>query len=161
MKNIKIYVSLLLCFIMILSVFSACSTGDTETVSSEKVLINGKETNTVEASLGAFEGKQGDYIEFIFTEPTDVNAVYIIEKTANIRQFNIFAKIGGKYRLVYTGKNVLTDNCRFNTVKAEAIKFSVVNTDIQKTRFIIQGISIYNIKDGYEDTTLPVLKEKK
>ncbi len=144
---------------MTVSVFSSCSKGNAEIAESEKVFINGKEADTVEASLGAFEGKQGDYIEFIFKEPTDVNAVYIIEKTANIRQFNIFAKVGGKYRLVYTGKNVLTDNCRFNTVKAEAIKFSVVNTDIQNNNFIIHGISIYNIKDGYEDTTLPVIKE--
>ena len=131
-------------------VFSSCKESDNEnaivdviTLASE-VGINGKKTNTVEASMGAFKGSQGDYIEFFFNEPVTFDSFFINEKTTSIRQYNIYAMVGGKYELIHTGKHVTIENIALETVTATAIKFVVVNTEIGNDEFIIQGISAYN-----------------
>ncbi len=117
---------------------------------AERVAINGKDADTVEAKMGAFQGKQGDYIEFFLSEPKEINTVFINEKTATIRQYNIFAEIDGKYTLVHTGKHVFSENIYFDTVTATAIKVQIVNTEIGNDNFIIQGINAYNLP---QDTT--------
>ncbi len=149
MKTIKLF-SLLIAVLMI---FSSCGKDSENRVvdviqKAAIVNINGTEQNTVEAFLGAFEGKQGDYIEFRFAEPQTFNTVFITEKTATVRQFNIYAEIDGKYTLIHTGKHILQDNIVFEEVTASAFKFEVVNTQIGNDHFIIQGISAYNITEG-------------
>lgn len=158
MKNTKRYISLLMCLIMTFSAFSSCRQKVYNALDGATVIINGEEVNTVEASMGAYEGKQGDSIEFIFDEPKTINSVYVIEKTANIRQFNIYLMTDGKYKLVYTGKEVLQDYCKFNEETATALKFTVVNTDIKNNSFIIQGISAYRLEGDLGLTTLPAEK---
>ncbi len=134
----------ILCF-----AFSSCKEAENEnaivdviTLASE-VGINGEKVNTVEASMGAFKGSQGDYIEFFFDEPVTFNSFFINEKTTSIRQYNIYAMTDGKYELIHTGKHVTIENIALEPVTATAVKFVVVNTEIGNDEFIIQGISAY------------------
>ena len=113
---------------------------------AEAVLINGKEVDTVEASMGAFEGKQGDYIEFRFSEEQTFNTVFINEKSASVRQYNIFAEVDGEFKLIYTDKLIINENIAIEETTATALRFQVVNTEIGNDNFTIQGISAYNIE---------------
>lgn len=144
--------SLVLALICIISLCS-CSEEDTERVEdiitiADTVSINGEAVDTVEARMGAFEGSQGDYIEFKFTEAQTFNTVFINEKTTSIRQFNIYAEVDGQYMLIYTGKNVLNIEIPVEETTATAIKFEVVNTEIGNDAFTIIGISAYNIQEN-------------
>lgn len=144
--------SLLLALICILSLCS-CGEDDTERVEdiitiADTVSINGEAVDTVEARMGAFEGSQGDYIEFKFTEAQTFNTVFINEKTTSIRQFNIYAEVDGQYMLIYTGKNVLNVEIPVEETTATAIKFEVVNTEIGNDVFTVIGISAYNIQEN-------------
>ncbi len=134
--------------LLIICLLSSCG-GDriVDIISTaETVLINGKEVDTVEASMGAFQGKQGDYIEFRFPEEQTFNTVFINEKTASVRQYNIFAEIEGKFKLIYTDKLILNENIAVEETTATALKIQIVNTEIGNDNFIIQGISAYNIE---------------
>ncbi|MGN0526545.1 MAG: hypothetical protein ACI4IF_03845 [Acutalibacteraceae bacterium] len=143
-------ICLVLCLILTVCTFSSCryNGGVTDVTTAEKtVYINGEEVDTVEANLGAFQGKMGDYIEFKFNEPQTFNTVFITEKTTTIRQFNIFVlDETGNYKLVYTGKNVFNENITIDTVTTTAVKVTIVNTQIDKDEFIVQGINIYNLE---------------
>lgn len=152
MKKIKNLVLLIL-FVILLGAFSGCSNNEENRITdiigeASAVYINGEQIDTVEAALGAFEGKQGNYIEFTFSEPQTFNTVFIAEKTAVVRQYNIYAKVDGEYMLVHTGKHILQDNITFDEVTATAFKLEIVNTQIGNDNFIIQGISAYNISKG-------------
>ncbi len=149
---IKKILSALLSIAVLITLFSACGNTKKEKITdilrdANQVLINGEASNTVEASLGAFEGEQGAFIEFIFPEERTFNTIYIIEKTATVRQFNIYAEIEGKYKLIYTGKNILNENIVVDTVSATALKLEIINTQIGDNHFIIQGVSVYDIKE--------------
>ncbi len=135
--------------ILILSLFSSCGGEKIVDVvnTAESVLITGKEVNTVEAAMGAFQGKQGDYIEFRFSEEQTFNTVFINEKSTTVRQFNIFAEVDGSFKLIHTGKLILNENIPVEETTATAIKIQIVNTDIGNDNFVIQGISAYNIKE--------------
>lgn len=152
MKKILLKGFCLLCVINLLfGTFSGCNGSSDEGVSdiitaADEVYINGTLTDTVEARTGAFQGKQGDYIEFRFDEPWMFNTVFINEKTATIRQYNIYAEIDGKYTLVHTGKNVLQENIVVEPVMVTGFKLEIVNTAIGDDNFVIQGISAYYIK---------------
>ena len=152
MKKIKI-IALLIALFTIVYVFSACSNNDKNEIvniiqNAEKVYINEVENTTVEAYLGAFEGSQGDFIEFKFTEPQTFNTVFIAEKTATVRQYNIYAEVDGKYKLVHTGKHIFQENITLEETTATALKLEIVNTQIGDDHFIIQGVSAYNIPEG-------------
>ncbi len=140
----------LLCLLTALCVFCSCSK-KTEIKdvlrTAQAVLINGTESDTVEARMGAFQGKQGDKIEFIFDEPHKVNTVYIAEKTATVRQFNIYARVDGKYMLVYTDKLITGQNLQFETVTADALQVEILNTELGNDHFIIQGVSAYEFTE--------------
>lgn len=146
--------ALLLCLVLLFS-FSSCKNKNKDekpfiediVQNASAVYINGKQTDTLEASYGAFEGKQGDYIEFRFANPQKINTVLITEKTATVRQFNIFATIDGKETLIYTGKHILQENIQFEAVDATALKIQIVNTQIGNNNFIIQGINAYNLTE--------------
>ena len=145
----------LLAVLLALTALAGCSRGENGRVTdvasaAQTVRINGVIADTVEAQSGAFEGKQGDTIEFEFAEPEEFNTVFIIEKTTTVRQFNIYAKVDGMYQLVYTGKRIVSENCVFDTVKATALKVEILNTEIGDDHFIIQGISAYKLG---EETT--------
>lgn len=149
MKRIK-FISLLVALVLLVTAFSGCGKADENKIidiiqGAETVIVKGVQTDTIEASMGAFQGKQGDYIEFRFDEPQTFNTVFITEKTATVRQFNIYAEIEGKYTLVHTGKVILQENITIDTVTADALKLEIVNTQIGNDNFIIQSISAYNI----------------
>lgn len=148
--KMKRSICLVLCLILTICTLSSCryNGGVTDVTTAEKtVYINGEEVDTVEASLGAFQGKMGDYIEFKFNEPQTFNTVFITEKTTTIRQFNIFIlDETGNYKLVYTGKNVFNEDITIDTVTTTAVKVTIVNTQIDKDEFIVQGINIYNLE---------------
>lgn len=139
--------------LLIICLFSACG-GDriVDIVSTAKtVLINGEAVDTVEASMGAFQGKQGDYIEFRFDEAQTFNTVFINEKSTSVRQYNIFAEVDGEYKLIYTDKLIINENISVEETTATALKIQIVNTEIGNDNFIIQGVNAYNIevvKDG-------------
>ena len=135
--------------ILIICLFSSCG-GEriTDVISTaETVLINGEEVDTVEASMGAFQGKQGDYIEFRFPEEQTFNTVFISEKSTTVRQFNIFAEVDGRFKLIYTSKLIVNENIQVEETTATALKVQIVNTEIGKDNFIIQGISAYNLEE--------------
>ena len=149
MKRIK-FPPLLVAIVLLVTAFSGCGKADENKIidiiqGAETVIVKGVQTDTIEASMGAFQGKQGDYIEFRFDEPQTFNTVFITEKTATVRQFNIYAEIEGKYTLVHTGKVILQENITIDTVTADALKLEIVNTQIGNDNFIIQSISAYNI----------------
>ncbi len=133
---------------LLISVISSCGRDRIVDIIStaETVLINGEAVDTVEASMGAFQGKQGDYIEFRFSEEQTFNTVFINEKTTSVRQYNIFAEIDGEFRLIYTDKLILNENISVEETTATAIKIQIVNTEIGNDNFIIQGVSAYNIE---------------
>ena len=135
--------------ILITCLFSSCG-GEriVDVVSTaEAVLINGEEVDTVEASMGAFQGKQGDYIEFRFPEEQTFNTVFINEKSTSVRQYNIFAEVDGRFKLIYTDKLIVNDNIKVEETTATALKIQIVNTEIGNDNFIIQGVSAYNIEE--------------
>ena len=134
--------------ILIICLFSSCGNDRIVDIIStaEAVLINGEAVGTVEASMGAFQGKQGDYIEFRFPEKQTFNTVFINEKTTSVRQYNIFAEIDGEFRLIHTDKLILNENIAVKETTATAIKIQIVNTEIGNDNFIIQGVSVYNIE---------------
>ena len=148
MKKYLKLINIFLCLLLLIMSLCSCSQKREKIVdvisTASSVFINGEQSETVEASMGAFKGKQGDSIEFRFDEPQDFNTVFITEKTATVRQFNIFAEIDGKFQLIYTGKLITAENITFETVTATAFKFTVVNTEIGSDEFVIQGISAYN-----------------
>ena len=150
MKRIKI-ISLVLALVCIIS-FCSCGKDKEDRIEdiitiADSVSINGENVDTVEARMGAFEGSQGDYIEFKFSEAQTFNTVFINEKTTSIRQFNIYAEVDGQYMLIYTGKNVFNNEIAVEETTATAIKFEVVNTEIGNDAFTIIGISAYNIEE--------------
>ncbi len=138
------------CIILIICLFSSCGGNRIEDIitSAETVLINGEAVDTVEASMGAFQGKQGDYIEIRFPEEQTFNTVFINEKSTTIRQYNIFAEVDGKFKLIHTDKLILNENIAVEETTATAIKVQIVNTEIGNDNFIIQGISAYNIEEN-------------
>ena len=73
------------CIVLILTLFTSCGGEKIVDVvnNAETVLINGNEVDTVEASMGAFQGKQGDYIEFRFEDEQTFNTVFINEKSTS------------------------------------------------------------------------------
>lgn len=148
MKKYLKLISIFICLLLLITSLCSCSQKREKIVdvisTATSVFINGEQNETVEASMGAFKGKQGDSIEFRFEEPQEFNTVFITEKTATVRQFNIFAEIDGKFQLIYTGKLITAENITFETVTATAFKFTVVNTEIGSDEFVIQGISAYN-----------------
>ena len=151
MKATRI-ISLLLALVCILSL-CGCGEDDTNRVEdiitiADSVSINGETVDTVEARMGAFEGSQGDYIEFKFSEAQTFNTVFVNEKTTSIRQFNIYAEVDGQYKLIYTGKNVFNNEIAVEETTATAIKFEVVNTEIGNDAFTVIGISAYNIQEN-------------
>ena len=152
MKMNKI-LALLMAICLFVTLLSGCDKNKKEKIidiirDAETVIVKGIKTDTVEAALGAFEGKQGDYIEFRFDEPQTFNTVFITEKTATIRQYNIYAEIDGKATLIHTGKHILNENISVDETTASAIKIEVVNTEIGNDHFVIQGVSAYNIPKG-------------
>ncbi len=134
--------------ILIICLFSSCGGNRIVDIIStaETVLINGEAVDTVEASMGAFQGKQGDYIEFRFSEEQTFNTVFINEKSASVRQYNIFAEVDGEFKLIYTDKLIINENIAVEETTATALKIQIVNTEIGNDNFIIQGISAYNIE---------------
>lgn len=134
--------------ILISCLFSSCGGNRIVDIISnaETVLINGEAVDTVEASMGAFQGKQGDYIEFRFSEEQTFNTVFINEKSASVRQYNIFAEVDGEFKLIYTDKLIINENIAVEETTATALKIQIVNTEIGNDNFIIQGISAYNIE---------------
>lgn len=134
--------------ILIVCLFASCGGNRIVDIVStaQTVLINGEVADTVEASMGAFQGKQSDYIEFRFPEEQTFNTIFINEKTASIRQFNIFAEVDGEFRLIYTDKLIINENIAVEETTATAIRIEIVNTEIGNDNFIIQGVSAYNIE---------------
>ena len=134
--------------LLVICLFSSCGGNRVEDIiaTAETVIVKGEVVDTVEASMGAFQGKQGDYIEFRFDEPQTFNTVFINEKTASVRQFNIFAEVNGKYKLIFTDKLIINENIAVEDTTATAIKIQIVNTEIGNDNFIIQGVSAYNIE---------------
>ena len=134
--------------ILIICIFSSCGGNRVVDIVSnaETVLINGETVDTVEASMGAFQGKQGDYIEFRFNEEQTFNIVFINEKSTSVRQYNIFAEVDGEFMLIYTDKLIINENIAVEETTATALKIQIVNTEIGNDNFIIQGISAYNIE---------------
>ncbi len=152
MKTNKI-LTLLIATCLLVTLLSGCSKNKKEKIidiiqEAETVIVKGVQADTVEASLGAFEGKQGDYIEFRFDKQQTFNTIFITEKTATIRQYNIYAEIDGKTTLIFTGKHILNENITLDETTASAIKLEVVNTQIGNDHFVIQGVSAYNIPKG-------------
>ena len=135
--------------ILIICLFSSCGGERIVDIvnTAETVLINGEEVDTVEASMGAFQGKQGDYIEFRFPEEQTFNTVFINEKSTTVRQYNIYAEVDGKFKLIHTDKLIINDNISVEKTTATAIKIEIVNTEIGNDNFIIQGVSAYNIEE--------------
>ena len=154
MKKYLKLTSVFLSLLLLIASLCSCSQKREKIVdvisTASSVFINGEQNETVEASMGAFKGKQGDSIEFRFGEPQEFNTFFITEKTATVRQFNIFAEIDGEFQLIYTGKLITAENITFETVTATAFKFTVVNTEIGQNEFIIQSISAYNIEQSAE-----------
>ncbi len=144
-------ISVILCLILIGSIFSGCKKDEnrvTDIIQEATIVsINGIQVDTIEAAMGAFSGKQGDYIEFRFSELQTINTFFIIEKTTTVRQYNVYAEVDGRYKLVHTGKNIFPENIIIEPVTASAIKVEIVNTQIGDDNFTIQGISAYNIKE--------------
>ncbi len=138
----------LFCLLLALCLFTSCGREKITDVvnNAEIVLINGKEVDTVEAAMGAFQGKQGDYIEFRFDEEQTFNTVFINEKSTSVRQYNIYAEVDGKFKLIYTNKLIVNENIPVETTTATALKIEIVNTEIGNDNFIIQGVSAYNIE---------------
>lgn len=134
--------------VLIICLFTSCGGNRVEDiiVSAETVIVNGEVVDTVEASMGAFQGKQGDYIEFRFPEKQTFNTVFINEKTTSVRQYNIFAEVDGEFKLIYTDKLILNENIAVEETTATAIKIQIVNTEIGNDNFIIQGVSAYKIE---------------
>lgn len=96
--------------------------------------------------MGAFQGKQGDYIEFRFDEEQTFNTVFINEKSTSVRQYNIFAEVDGEFKLIHTDKLIINENIAVEETTATALKIQIVNTEIGNDNFIIQGVSAYNIE---------------
>ena len=151
MKKAFNFISIFLCLAILITTLCGCSQKREKIVDvitlATAVYVCGEQVETVEASMGAFKGKQGDSIEFRFDEPQEFNTVFITEKTATVRQFNISAEIDGEFQLIYTGKLLMAENITFDAVTATAFKFTVVNTEIGNDEFIIQGINAYNITE--------------
>lgn len=154
MKKAFKSVSFLLLLVIILSLLASCGSGKggiTEVISlAESVKINGEAVDTVEARMGAFQGKQGDYIEFFFNEEITFDSFFINEKTTSVRQFNIYVLENDKYKLVHTGKSITIENIRFDeSISTTAVKLVIVNTEIGE-EFIIQGVSAYDTSNVSE-----------
>lgn len=142
-----------ICILLIICLFSSCGGDKIVDVvnNAETVLVNGKEVDTVEAYMGAFQGKQGDYIEFRFSEEQTFNTVFINEKSTSVRQYNIFAEVDGEFKLIYTDKLIFNENIAVEETTATALKIQIVNTEIGNDNFIIQGVSAYNIEQKQGD----------
>ena len=151
MKKAFNFISIFLCLAILITTLCGCSQKREKIVDvitlATAVYVCGEQVETVEASMGAFKGKQGDSIEFRFDEPQEFNTVFITEKTATVRQFNISAEIDGEFQLIYTGKLLMAENITFDAVTDTDFKFTVVNTEIGNDEFIIQGINAYNITE--------------
>ena len=134
--------------ILIICLFSSCGGNRIIDIvtTAETVLINGEAVNTVEASMGAFQGKQGDYIEFRFNKEQTFNTIFINEKSTSVRQYNVFAEVDGEFKLIYTDKLIVNENIAVEETTATALKIQIVNTEIGNDNFIIQGVSAYNIE---------------
>lgn len=134
--------------ILIICIFSSCGGNRIIDIvtTAETVLINGEAVNTVEASMGAFQGKQGDYIEFRFNKEQTFNTIFINEKSTSVRQYNVFAEVDGEFKLIYTDKLIVNENIAVEETTATALKIQIINTEIGNDNFIIQGVSAYNIE---------------
>ena len=97
MKKAFNFIGIFLCLVILITALCSCSQKREKIVDvitlATSVYVCGEKSETVEAFMGAFKGKQGDSIEFYFDEPQTFNTVFITEKTATVRQFNISAEI--------------------------------------------------------------------
>lgn len=130
----------------------SCGKGNEERIEdiitlAESVEINGKRVDTVEAKMGAFQGKQGDYIEFFFSEEQTFNTIFITEKTTSIRQFNVYADVNGDYKLIHTGNHVFNNEIAVEETTTTAIKIHILNTEIGNDNFAVTGISAYKLEE--------------
>ena len=102
MKKALKLTSVILCFAVLVLILCGCSQKREKIVdvitTATSVYVCGEKNETVEASMGAFKGKQGDFIEFRFDEPQTFNTVFITEKTVTVRQYNLYAEIDGEYQ---------------------------------------------------------------
>ena len=150
MKRIR-FISPIIAVVIIISLCSCGKENETRVEDiialAESVEINGKTADTVEAKMGAFEGKQGDYIEFFFSEEQTFNTVFITEKTTSVRQFNIYADVDGDYKLIYTGKHILNNEIAVEETTTTAIKIHILNTEIGNDKFAVTGISAYKLEE--------------
>ncbi len=149
MKRLTSLIILMVCSVML---FTACGKESPKPIkdiitNAQSVKINGDTVDTVEASMGAFQGKQGDSIEFIFSEEQTFNTVFINEKTTAVRQYNIYALVNGKYKLIHTGKHITIENITIEPITTTAVKLVIVNTEIGNDNFTIQGVSLYNTEN--------------
>ena len=60
--------------------------------------------------------------------------------------FNVFAEVDGRFKLIYTDKLILNENITVEETTATALKIQIVNTEIGNDNFIIQGVSAYYIE---------------
>ncbi len=139
--------------VSVIFLFSSCGSKSsvTDVVSNaSSVNINGTDVTTVEARLGAFSGKSGDYIEFKFDEPQKINSIFINEKTAAVSQFNIYGNVDGELKMLYAGTKILTTDYLFDEVSVSTLRIEVASTSDGNDEFIIQGISAYYIENKAE-----------
>lgn len=148
MKKFQRICALVVLLSLLCGSLCACTGGNVEDLvsSSTNVLINKKAVDTVEARMGAFSGKQGDTIEFRFAKASKLNTVYIVEKTAVITRYLLYAEVNGKFKLVYDGKQVFAQNITFDTVTATALKLEIMNTQPGAGDFTITGINAYYLE---------------
>ncbi|MGN0522402.1 MAG: glycoside hydrolase family 18 protein [Eubacterium sp.] len=95
-------------------------------------------------AFGEFHGKNGDYLDLSFSEPTDVNIITLFEKGVNVTDYEIYYEKDGNFEKIYR-QNRIDDFrlCAIDDIKTKVIRIKILNT--RKGYFKNIKIYAYNI----------------
>lgn len=98
----------------------------------------------VPINSGEFSGKDGDWLEIVFNEPTKVNALTMFEKGEKITEFGIYAMLGNEMKMVYRQDRVADFRlCAIDEIVTSRLKIVVTKT--RKGSFGDLEIFVYNL----------------
>ena len=78
---------------------------------------------------GTFKGKNGDYLDFTFQNPTAVNLITLFENGNNVTDFEIYYEQNGEFIRIYRQNRIADFRvCAIGEIKTKKIRIKVCNT---------------------------------
>ncbi|MGN0532601.1 MAG: glycosyl hydrolase family 18 protein [Eubacterium sp.] len=78
---------------------------------------------------GEFKGSDGDYIDFSFSNPTQINVITLFEKGMNVTDYEIYCEKNGEYERIYRQSRIDDFHlCAIDEVTTKKIRIKILKT---------------------------------